>query len=86
MDTGSYRIPIAVQFAWAIILFFGMLLLPEVSATITACCESSIIADLDNSPDPTYVDQAWQDGQGCKVVVYAEKARCRASSTSGGAR
>ncbi|GAM88482.1 hypothetical protein ANO11243_065150 [Dothideomycetidae sp. 11243] len=28
-DTGSYRIPIAVQFAWAIILFFGMLLLPE---------------------------------------------------------
>lgn len=29
MDTGSYRIPIAVQFAWALILFFGMLLLPE---------------------------------------------------------
>jgi len=28
-DTGSYRIPIAVQFAWAIILFVGMLLLPE---------------------------------------------------------
>lgn len=28
-DTGSYRIPIAVQFAWALILFFGMLLLPE---------------------------------------------------------
>jgi len=28
-DTGSYRIPIAVQFAWAIILFSGMLLLPE---------------------------------------------------------
>jgi sugar porter (SP) family MFS transporter len=28
-DTGSYRIPIAIQFAWAIILFFGMLLLPE---------------------------------------------------------
>lgn len=28
-DTGSYRIPIAVQFAWAIILFFGMLILPE---------------------------------------------------------
>jgi len=23
-DTGSYRIPIAVQFAWAIILFSGM--------------------------------------------------------------
>jgi SP family sugar:H+ symporter-like MFS transporter len=28
-DTGSYRIPIAVQFAWSIILFGGMLLLPE---------------------------------------------------------
>lgn len=28
-DTGSYRIPIAVQFAWALILFFGMLILPE---------------------------------------------------------
>lgn len=28
-DTGSYRIPIAVQFAWAIILFVGMILLPE---------------------------------------------------------
>jgi MFS transporter, SP family, sugar:H+ symporter len=28
-DTGSYRIPIAVQFAWAIILISGMLLLPE---------------------------------------------------------
>lgn len=28
-DTGSYRIPIAVQFAWALILFGGMLLLPE---------------------------------------------------------
>ncbi|OTA98345.1 hypothetical protein M426DRAFT_113736 [Hypoxylon sp. CI-4A] len=28
-DTGSYRIPIAVQFAWAIILITGMLLLPE---------------------------------------------------------
>ena len=28
-DTGSYRIPIAVQFAWAIILVSGMLLLPE---------------------------------------------------------
>lgn len=28
-DSGSYRIPIAVQFAWALILFFGMLLLPE---------------------------------------------------------
>ncbi|KAF6818237.1 hexose transporter [Colletotrichum plurivorum] len=28
-DTGSYRIPIAVQFAWSIILFAGMLVLPE---------------------------------------------------------
>jgi sugar porter (SP) family MFS transporter len=28
-DTGSYRIPIAVQFAWALIIFFGMLILPE---------------------------------------------------------
>lgn len=28
-DTGSYRIPIAVQFAWAIILVVGMALLPE---------------------------------------------------------
>lgn len=28
-DTGSYRIPIAVQFAWAIILVGGLLLLPE---------------------------------------------------------
>ncbi|KAI0506022.1 high-affinity glucose transporter RGT2 [Xylaria bambusicola] len=28
-DSGSYRIPIAIQFAWAIILIVGMLLLPE---------------------------------------------------------
>lgn len=28
-DTGSYRIPVAVQFAWAIILIGGMLVLPE---------------------------------------------------------
>ena len=28
-DTGSYRIPIAVQFAWGIILIVGMLILPE---------------------------------------------------------
>jgi len=28
-DSGSYRIPIAVQFAWAIILITGLLLLPE---------------------------------------------------------
>jgi SP family sugar:H+ symporter-like MFS transporter len=28
-DTSSYRIPIAVQFAWMLILIGGMLLLPE---------------------------------------------------------
>ncbi|USW54097.1 Putative major facilitator, sugar transporter, major facilitator superfamily [Septoria linicola] len=28
-DSGSYRIPIAVQFAWALILVGGMLMLPE---------------------------------------------------------
>jgi len=28
-DTGSYRIPIAVQFAWALVLIIGMLILPE---------------------------------------------------------
>jgi sugar porter (SP) family MFS transporter len=28
-DTGSYRIPIALQFLWALILVFGLLLLPE---------------------------------------------------------
>lgn len=28
-DTGSYRIPIAIQFAWAIILFTGLLFLPD---------------------------------------------------------
>ncbi|KAK0386652.1 hypothetical protein NLU13_6487 [Sarocladium strictum] len=28
-DTGSYRIPIAVQFAWSFILFGGMMILPE---------------------------------------------------------
>jgi MFS transporter, SP family, sugar:H+ symporter len=28
-DTGSYRIPIAVQFAWSIVLVVGMLILPE---------------------------------------------------------
>ncbi|KAI9812479.1 MAG: Plasma membrane low glucose sensor [Pycnora praestabilis] len=29
MDSGSYRIPIAVQFAWALILIVGMYCLPE---------------------------------------------------------
>lgn len=28
-DTGSYRIPIAVQFAWSLILIIGMFILPE---------------------------------------------------------
>ncbi|KAI1431176.1 high-affinity glucose transporter RGT2 [Xylaria sp. CBS 124048] len=28
-DTGSYRIPIAIQFAWALIVIVGMLCLPE---------------------------------------------------------
>ena len=28
-DSGSYRIPIAVQFAWALVLIAGMLVLPE---------------------------------------------------------
>lgn len=28
-DTGSYRIPIAVQFAWSLILIVGLLVLPE---------------------------------------------------------
>jgi len=28
-DSGAYRIPIAIQFAWAIILVIGMLILPE---------------------------------------------------------
>lgn len=29
MDTGSYRIPMAIQFAWALILGIGLLMLPE---------------------------------------------------------
>jgi hypothetical protein len=28
-DTGSYRIPVAVQLAWSLILFGGMVILPE---------------------------------------------------------
>jgi SP family sugar:H+ symporter-like MFS transporter len=28
-DTGSYRIPVSVQFAWALVLITGMLILPE---------------------------------------------------------
>jgi sugar porter (SP) family MFS transporter len=29
MDSGSYRIPIAVQFAWALVIFVGCIFLPE---------------------------------------------------------
>lgn len=36
-DTGSYRIPIAVQFAWAIIMVVGMLLLPETPRYLIKC-------------------------------------------------
>ncbi|KAM0465925.1 hypothetical protein ACHAPV_000873 [Trichoderma viride] len=28
-DSGSYRIPIAIQFAWSLVLFVGMIFLPE---------------------------------------------------------
>jgi hypothetical protein len=28
-DSGAYRIPIAIQFAWGLIITFGMLYLPE---------------------------------------------------------
>lgn len=33
-DTGSYRIPIAVQFAWSLIIIVGMFLLPETVSPI----------------------------------------------------
>ncbi|CAK7223760.1 Plasma membrane low glucose sensor [Sporothrix bragantina] len=36
-DTGCYRIPIAVQFAWAIVLAVGMLLLPETPRYLIRC-------------------------------------------------
>jgi MFS family permease len=29
LDTGSYRIPVAIQFLWALILGIGLLFLPE---------------------------------------------------------
>lgn len=29
LDTGSYRIPLAIQFAWSLILVIGMFFLPE---------------------------------------------------------
>ncbi|OAA53458.1 major facilitator superfamily transporter monosaccharide [Niveomyces insectorum RCEF 264] len=38
-DTGSYRIPIAVQFAWALVLIVGMLLLPETPRYLVRCNE-----------------------------------------------
>jgi MFS transporter, SP family, sugar:H+ symporter len=28
-DSGAYRVPIAIQFAWGIIITVGMLILPE---------------------------------------------------------
>ncbi|KAK6599846.1 hypothetical protein QC760_004989 [Botrytis cinerea] len=36
-DTGSYRIPIAVQFLWAIILVIGLLFLPETPRYLIKC-------------------------------------------------
>ena len=29
LDTGAYRIPLGIQFAWSLILCFGMFILPE---------------------------------------------------------
>ena len=41
MDSGAYRIPIAIQFAWALILGTGLFFLPESPrwVIITLCCE-----------------------------------------------
>jgi MFS family permease len=41
IDSGAYRIPIAIQFAWALILGTGLFLLPESPrwVIITICCE-----------------------------------------------
>ncbi|GJN69962.1 plasma membrane low glucose sensor [Purpureocillium lilacinum] len=36
-DSGSYRIPIAVQFAWSLILFVGLLFLPETPRYLIRC-------------------------------------------------
>lgn len=36
-DTGSYRIPIAVQFAYSIVLFGGMCILPETPRFLIKC-------------------------------------------------
>lgn len=36
-DSGSYRIPIAVQFAWSLIITFGILFLPESPRYLIKC-------------------------------------------------
>lgn len=40
-DSGSYRIPIAVQFAWALILSGGMFFLPETPRFLVKCGKDS---------------------------------------------
>ena len=62
-DTGSYRIPVAVQFAWAIILVVGMLYLPETPRFLikrgrreAAAKSLSRLRHLDVH-DPTLVDE-----------------------------
>lgn len=37
IDSGSYRIPIAIQFAWALILGVGLFFLPEVRRCCPVC-------------------------------------------------
>ncbi|KAK6607591.1 hexose transporter protein [Botrytis cinerea] len=44
-DTGSYRIPIAVQFLWAIILVIGLLFLPETPRYLIKLGKSSSYLD-----------------------------------------
>jgi MFS family permease len=41
LDSGAYRIPISIQFAWALILGTGLFLLPESPRWVitTTCCE-----------------------------------------------
>ncbi len=62
-DTGSYRIPIAVQFAWAIILISGMLILPETPRHMikkenpTAAARSLAILRRLPETDPSIVDE-----------------------------
>lgn len=62
-DTGSYRIPIAIQFAWAIILIVGLLILPETPRFLIkkgqhekAAKALSRLRRLDAS-DPTLIDE-----------------------------